>query len=167
MKNRCISSLTGRLPRWSRVITFRVIVWLTAIKINLFKRIHNERGSYGINQSRHNTTVPGTLGQIIKYTYNTLKYVVCNFWLTRQRCGCAILLLQPYFYSPRLALPYTWNTQQLTNLRYLFVKLCLQMINWVKRILTYFWAIFRTRILRILPSEIIYVGLLYVRSHDG
>jgi len=39
------------------------------------------------------------------------------------------------------------------------------MINWVKHILTYCKAIFRTRIICILLSEIKYV--LYVRSHYG
>ena len=39
------------------------------------------------------------------------------------------------------------------------------MKNWVKRILTYFKPFFRTRIIRIFPSEIKYV--LYVRSHYG
>jgi len=56
----------------------------------------------------------------------------------------------PYFYSNHISTVHgllchileNSCDMTLTNLRHLFVKLCLQMINWVKRILTYFWAIF-------------------------
>ena len=39
------------------------------------------------------STCDRTLGPVIKYAHNTLKYVDCNFSVSRQWCGCAVLLL--------------------------------------------------------------------------